>query len=272
MVIPVAYQGDGENAATLELEHSSLQAANSSTETFTEEPFQVLIFSEGSEGEKEPKSSTMMLAQFDPSDGETRIVSLLSDSYVSIPGHQDDTLDAVYHLGGTDLLGETLVDNFDLSVDYFAKINEQGFLEILDIIAPEGIYLPNKTAGFNSEELLHYIREENGQTGKKTARQMDLIEILHSHMSEHMTVADAPTIISTLTTNVQTNVPTGTLLEWGKEYFTLKNPTIETMTIPVAGSYDNTWRDDEQNNRLTFDKEPNRQAIEEFLDSNDDEF
>ncbi|GAK11847.1 hypothetical protein [Geomicrobium sp. JCM 19039] len=85
VVIPIAYQGNGENLATLELEHSSLQAANSSTETFTEEPFQVLIFSEGSEGEKEPRSSTMMLAQFDPSDGETRIVSLLSDSYVSIP-------------------------------------------------------------------------------------------------------------------------------------------------------------------------------------------
>ncbi|GAK11846.1 LCP family protein [Geomicrobium sp. JCM 19039] len=165
-----------------------------------------------------------------------------------------------------------MVDNFDLSVDYFAKINEQGFLEILDIIAPEGIYLPNKMVELNSKELLHYIREENGQTGKKTARQMDIIEILHSHLYEHMTVADAPTIISTLTTNVHTNVPTGTLLEWGKEYFTLKNPTIETMTIPVAESYDDTLRDDEQNSRLTFDKEPNRQAIEEFLQLTDDEF
>jgi len=69
-----------------------------------------------------------------PSSGSPTLVSLPRDSYVSIPGHGKNKLNAAFAFGGPALLVRTVEQATGLRVDHYAEIGFGGFVGVTDAV------------------------------------------------------------------------------------------------------------------------------------------
>ncbi len=68
------------------------------------------------------------------SSSPTTMVSIPRDSYVPIPGYDDDKINVAFSLGGVDLLAQTVEEATGLRMDHYAEIGFDGFAEMVDAV------------------------------------------------------------------------------------------------------------------------------------------
>ncbi|MDR0944659.1 MAG: LCP family protein [Bifidobacteriaceae bacterium] len=83
---------------------------------------------------KGARSDTIMLLNVPPS-GRTSLMSLPRDSYVQIPGHGRNKLNAAYSIGGPKLLVKTVEKLTGLTVDHYIEV---GFGSVVDLVDAVG--------------------------------------------------------------------------------------------------------------------------------------
>ncbi len=101
----------------------------------------------------------------------TTMVSIPRDSYVPIPGHGKDKINAAFAMGGAPLLAETVEQATGLHLDHYAEIGFGGFAALVDALggvtvcpnAPvndplAGIDLPAGCQKLNGRNALGYVR------------------------------------------------------------------------------------------------------------------
>ena len=69
-----------------------------------------------------------------PDSGEPTLVSLPRDSYVPIPGHGRDKLNAAYAFGGAPLLAQTVENTTGLRIDHYSEVGFGGFVGMTDAV------------------------------------------------------------------------------------------------------------------------------------------
>ncbi|MDO5499197.1 MAG: LCP family protein [Propionibacteriaceae bacterium] len=79
------------------------------------------------------RTDTMMLLYVPPS-GRPALISIPRDSYVPIPGHGRNKINAAYAFGGAPLLIQTVEQNTGLRVDHYAEIGFGGFVNVIDAL------------------------------------------------------------------------------------------------------------------------------------------
>jgi LCP family protein required for cell wall assembly len=92
----------------------------------------LLLIGEDASDAGNGRSDTMMLAQIVPATGQIRLVSFLRDTYLPIPGHGYDRLNAAYVYGGRELLCQTLTGVFGVRIDRTAKVDFAAMAGIVD--------------------------------------------------------------------------------------------------------------------------------------------
>jgi len=83
-----------------------------------------------------------------------KLISLMRDMYVPIPGYSDNRINASYMFGGMRLLEKTIEKDFGVSIDGNIEVNFEGFTQLVDMLG--GIEIPLK-----DNEALH-LNKENG--------------------------------------------------------------------------------------------------------------
>jgi LCP family protein required for cell wall assembly len=105
------------------------------------------------------------------SDVPPTMVSIPRDSYVPIPGHGEDKINAAFALGGAPLLAQTVEQATGLRLDHYAEIGFDGFAVMVDAVGgvtmcpPEpisdplaGIDLPAGCQELDGRSALGYVR------------------------------------------------------------------------------------------------------------------
>jgi LCP family protein required for cell wall assembly len=64
----------------------------------------------------------------------TTMVSIPRDSYVEIPGHGSDKINAAFALGGAPLLAQTVEQATGLRIDRYAEVEFDGFARLVDAV------------------------------------------------------------------------------------------------------------------------------------------
>jgi polyisoprenyl-teichoic acid--peptidoglycan teichoic acid transferase len=83
-----------------------------------------LLVGVDSRGEAHSRSDAIIAASYIPDEKEIKLISLMRDSYVEIPGTGKRTkLNHAYYEGGKELLKETVEKNFGLEIDHIAIID-----------------------------------------------------------------------------------------------------------------------------------------------------
>jgi len=99
------------------------------------------------------RTDTIMLVHVSESGGKPVMVSLPRDSYVPIPGHGSNKINAAYSIGGPKLLTDTVEQVTGIHVDGYIEIGLGGFAAVVDSVGGVDLCVPrnmkDKKAGID---------------------------------------------------------------------------------------------------------------------------
>jgi LCP family protein required for cell wall assembly len=122
------------------------------------------------------RTDTILLAHVPDFGSSTRptLVSIPRDSYVPIPGHGKDKVNAAFAMGGPHLLTETVEQATGLRLDHYAEIGFGGFADLVDALGGitvcpadaiddplAGVNLPAGCQQLNGRNALGYVRSRD---------------------------------------------------------------------------------------------------------------
>lgn len=241
----------------------------------------VLLIGSDSRGEEQARSDTIMIAQYHPDKHSYKIISIMRDTYVDIPGYGKNKINTAFALGGPELLRKTLKDNFDVDVQYYAIIDFEGFVHLIDEAFPNGVEIEVEKAmseyigvtlepglqRLDGEHLLGYVRFRYDAMGdfNRVERQQKALKEVASQFASFQTLTKLPKLVGVVKPFVNTNMNTSDIIYMGKDFLTRDSLPIETLRIPVDGEYE-PQRIGGVGEVLRVDLEANSEAIETFLE------
>ncbi|KMK97363.1 LCP family protein [Rossellomorea marisflavi] len=240
----------------------------------------ILLLGVDSRGEEKSRTDSMMIAQVDPKTNETKIVSLMRDMYVQIPGYQGYKLNTAFYLGGPELLRQTIKENFGIDVQYYMIADFKGFEKSVDILAPDGIemnveHAMSKNIGvslepgvqkLNGKELLGYARfryDAKSDFGR-VERQQEVISALKDEVLSIGGVTKLPKLAGSVQPYIQTNMSKMDQISIVKDVVMGSDKEIDKLTLPLEGTY--TFADySGVGNVMEVNFETNSKALQDFL-------
>jgi LCP family protein required for cell wall assembly len=195
------------------------------------------------------RSDTILLLHVPANGTRPTLVSLPRDSYVPIPGHGHNKLNAAYALGGPKLLVQTVQNVTGLPVSHYMGIGFGGLVSVVNDIGGVRVCLPgpmkdpkaglNLKAGcqvLNGDQALGFVRTRNFAQSdlQREQDQRILIKGILSKMTSPGTLANPFAVVpaangaaSSLTIDQGTG-----LTQLISVAFALRNPV--TTTVPIA--------------------------------------
>lgn len=151
-------------------------------------------------GTAEGTRTDTMLLLYRPPKGRTILVSLPRDSYVPIPGHGRNKLNAAYAIGGAPLLTETVEQVTGVRLDGYMEIGFGGFVNMVDAVGGVDVCLdkpmkdrdshtdlPAGCQNLDGISALGYVRMRKadplGDLGRVKRQQEVASQVAHKAMS-----------------------------------------------------------------------------------------
>ncbi|HEY6480467.1 MAG TPA: LCP family protein [Streptosporangiaceae bacterium] len=116
-------------------------------------------------------SDTLMLVHVPADHSYLEVVSLPRDSWVNIPGHGMNKINAAFGLGGPKLMVQTVAAATGLTINDYVEVNFLGFVKVIDALGGVNICLPfavnDAYSGLDLSAGIHHV---NGITALEFAR------------------------------------------------------------------------------------------------------
>ncbi|QKS71775.1 LCP family protein [Paenalkalicoccus suaedae] len=232
------------------------------------------------------RTDTIMIGRYDPDNGTARLASIMRDTYVDIPGRGKNKINAAYAFGGMDLLRETIEENFDFPIEYYARVNFRGFERVVDVLAPDGVAIDvddrmyyEDTAGgllidfdegeniMDGEEALNFVRFRSDSQNDfgRVGRQQQMIDALSGELLSLSGITRIPQLLGSIVPYIQTNLDTSDMINYTRSFLTSSEQELSTITIPVAGGFTEASYS-HAGAVLEPDLEGNKELLERFFD------
>lgn len=244
-----------------------------------------LLIGVDTRGEQKSRSDAIILAKYFPEQEKLKLASIMRDSYVKIPGKSGyNKINAAYYYGGRELLKKTIQENFDVKVDHVAVIDFQGFVKMVDLLAPEGVAVNvdqeiiddmsiQASVGKNvlhGEEILKYVRfrhDDESDFGRVERQQEVMVQLktaFINQISSFEGMAALPSIIEQGLSYLDTDIGLKTIMEMGPKAVFHTPDTVETLRVPVEGSFKDEIYP-QSGAVLEMDCTENKKALQEFF-------
>ncbi|MCY8672252.1 LCP family protein [Bacillus haynesii] len=240
----------------------------------------ILVLGIDSRGEDHSRSDSMMVIHYNKKQKQPKLISIMRDSYVDIPGYDKQKVNAAYAYGGPELVRKTLKDSFDLDINYYAVIDFKGFAKIVDAVAPDGIEVdvpkkmsygigmtlqPGKQV-LHGDRLLGYVRFRHDRESDfgRVRRQQEVFSKLQKEAVSMGNIAQLPKLWGLVDPYIETNIPNGVIFSVGKDFLLGSVKETKSLRLPVDGSFTN--KDDPKYGAvLDLDLEQNKEELKRFL-------
>jgi LCP family protein required for cell wall assembly len=128
----------------------------------------------GSFEEGEARTDAVMILHLNEARDEAYLISIPRDTWVPIPGHGENKINAAYSFGGPSLYVQTVEELTGLRMDHLAVIDWSGFRALTDalggveltfaepVVTADGTTFPAGTHTLSGEQALQYVRERKG--------------------------------------------------------------------------------------------------------------
>jgi len=246
----------------------------------------ILVLGIDSRDEEQARSDSIMIAQYDPKAKKVRIASIMRDSYVTIPNYSmnSNKINMAYYFGGPELLRKTIQQNFGIDVEHFVAIDFEGFVRVVDTIAPEGIEVNIKQQiiddmgltlqpgrqRLHGKDLLAYARFRHDAESDfgRVKRQQEVLQALKDAFANKVSSLDGmfqlPGIGQELLKYVDTDMDIQTMLTVGGSLLLNPIEDVETIRIPVDNGYEDKFYE-HAGAVLQLDFQKNKEALKEFF-------
>ncbi|MFD0048053.1 LytR family transcriptional regulator [Actinomycetes bacterium NPDC127524] len=213
------------------------------------DPFSVLMLGVDERKGDRGRSDTMIVLTVNPNNNTVKMLSIPRDTRTEIVGHNTvDKINHAYAFGGVKMSMETVEKFLDIPVDYYMKINMEGFKDIVDAVGgitvyndldftSDGTHFPKGNVTLNGERALKFSRmrheDPRGDFGRQQ-RQREIIQQVINEGASVSTLANYGDIFKALSTNVQTNLTFKEMIDIQKNY-KAAGSNIQQMSIKETG-------------------------------------
>lgn len=241
------------------------------TTNLSEDVFSILLI--GVDSRKDTytgRSDSQILISVNQKQKKLVFTSILRDSYVSIPGHGNNRINAAYATGGASLLTQTIQNNFGIPVNRVAVVNFKVVADFIDAlggvdvnVSQEEIGQINRNLGeqnrifgnsvgtdtlslvsagdihLNGNQALAYARIRYiGTDFERTKRQRTVLEDALDKV-EDLSLSQQNSLLKQFLPRVHTDLTASEVVDLGALVLRLKSYEVSSFSIPVDG----TWRD-----------------------------
>ena len=243
----------------------------------------IMIIGKDRMDEGAERTDVIMIGQYDYMQKEMKMVSVMRDIYVEIPGYQSYKINAVYSLGGVELLREVIAHNFDINVEEYVTVDYDAFMETVNVVNPGGITidvekdmsekidaeLKQGVQQLNGKDLLAYARFRNDEEGDfgRVRRQQQVLEAIQDEVISVGGLVKLPKILGTGMGYVDTSMPNKEMYRMISSFLIRGDKDIATMTLPLENTY-HFMDTSHTGNVIDMDFETNSAALKEFLNNN----
>jgi LCP family protein required for cell wall assembly len=201
------------------------------------------------------RADTMMLLHIPRGTGKPALISLPRDSYVPIPGHGRNKLNAAYAFGGPPLLARTVEEVTGIRLDRYMEVGFDGFASVVEAVG--GVQIcPEKAmrdpmAGLNvkagcqvvgSRQALAYVRTRAGGRGDldRVERQQEFLGSLVDRATSPGVLLNPFRSVPLMRTGTDSVAVDEAAHVWNLVRFPFAMRSIAgeggiTTTVPVAG-------------------------------------
>lgn len=258
--------------------------SSTSSVTLKKDPFVeniLLIGVDDKKGGTVSRSDTMILVSIDKKHSQIKMTSFMRDTYVTIPGHGEDKMNAACVYGGPQLVMETIEYNFGIDVDNYVLVDFNAFKDVIDSLGGVTVKVEKREAEYinrtskqnidygdsvtlNGEEALVYVRIRYLDSDfYRTQRQRKVISAILSQVkkSNPLELIDTgKTVLSYVETDM--NPIELSLLAEGAVAFYMRYDIIQAR-VP----FDNQYTSSTINGAsvLTIDKTQTAELIQDFI-------
>lgn len=221
------------------------------------------------------RSDTIMVVSINRTTQTIKVISLMRDMYVPIPGKMDNRINAAYAVGGPALALKTINSNFGLDIRNFVTVNFFGLEKLIDKLGgveidvkPEEVsqcYVSRSgLQNLSGKQAVAYsrIRHVGNADYERTERQRRVLDQLFKKIKAQGALK-LPGIIDTVLPEVETSLSNGQILSLAQDIIKFRTNTLEQYRLPVDGLYKS------QRIRemavLVPDIEANKQKLHEFI-------
>lgn len=273
----------------VDIDKSSLGANSSLTDKYAHIKNIALFGVDDADGSG-GRSDALMVATIDTKNNKIKVTSLMRDTYVEIPGHEDHKLNSAYAFGQEELAIKTINKNFDLNIEDFVTVDFRSLPKIIEKIGGvdievdsselkyinDYIYDLNDKTGtkspmvsstgiqnLNGVQAMAYcrIRYTTGDDFKRTERQREVLDSMLEKMLS-VSVTKYPGILSETLPMVKTNISAGDILEMATNVASIGN-NLQQGRFPMDGDY--TAETIKGMSCLTFDEEVTKEKLHNWI-------
>lgn len=258
--------------------------SSTSDMTLTSDPWVkniLLIGVDDKKGGTVSRSDTMILVSIDRKHGQIKMTSFMRDTYVTIPGHGEDKMNAACVYGGPQLVVETIEYNFGIDIDNYVLVDFNAFKDVIDSLGGVTVQVEQREAEYinrtskqnieygdkvtlNGEEALVYVRIRYLDSDfYRTQRQRKVISAILSQVkkSNPLDLIDTgKTVLSYVETDM--NPVELSLLSEGAVLLYMRYDIIQSRVPFDKNYYSSTINGSAV---LTINKEETSRMLEEFI-------
>lgn len=229
---------------------------------------------------QENATDTIMILSLDKDDNTAKLTSIMRDMYVDQGEGKANKINYAYHYGGIEGTVSTLNELFNLDINKYALIGFDGLENIVDYLGgveidvteaerkdlnkrkPNPILEMTGKVTLNGSQALAYSRIRHIDNDfQRTARQREIMFAILKKC-KNISLTNYPSVISDLSSNVQTNLSTMEMLSIAKYLLTLDINKLNDFRVPIDG----TTKDNLNGvYHLDWDKEANTKSLHEFI-------
>lgn len=278
IVFRINYSGDSPDTASIESQTGELRSSP--------DVQNIMLFGADNHAEDENgRSDSMILLSIDKKHHKLKQTSFLRDLYLTIPGYDEDRLNAAYSYGGAALAVETIEYNFGIKIDNYAMVDFSNFTAIIDamggidleLTADEIDYInwqcwKNKQVEtrhelniddytfyendngdevakvhLNGRQALWYARDRDsaGSDFDRTSRQRIVINTIFAQLKSSNPFT-LMRVLYEIAPLITTDMSKGNVISLGMGLISYLGYEREELSIPGSDNFSNTWVGDAQ--------------------------
>lgn len=209
------------------------------------------------------RSDTIILLSVDRRDGSVHAIAIPRDTRVSIPGRRGlERINAAHAHGGPALAVRTVEQLLDVDIDYYVRVDFEGFESIIDTLGgvvidvEKRMWYEDKAQGLlidlrpglqrlSGDQALQYVRYRSdglgdvslvdpaeGEYGGRVERQLKLIKAVVNQAFTAKNILNAPQLVSDLRGTVSANIPPDVALNLVMGLSDISPSKIKTAILP----------------------------------------
>ncbi|MBM7714169.1 LytR family transcriptional regulator [Siminovitchia sp. FSL H7-0308] len=222
---------------------------SSDLELGKKEPFSVLMLGVDERAGDRGRSDTIIVMAVNPEKKSIEMLSIPRDTRVEIVGKGiNDKINHAYAFGGIEMSMNTVEKFLDIPIDYYIKMNMDGFKEIVDSVGGINVnndlefsyekkHFPKGEISLNGADALAYSRMRKNDPRGDFGRQMRQRQVIQGVINKGANISALwkyDDVLKALGKNVETNMSFNEMVEIQKNYKSARH-NIEQYQIDGQG-------------------------------------